>query len=842
MKIQLCRLLLLFCLDLFFVSATWAATPEDQAPQFVKQLDIINFSHTDYGFTDHPAVCRDLQRRYLDLALDAAMSTSRLPDEARFRWTAETAVAVDDWWQAASSARRREFVKALRAGQLEVTALPLNNTPFLSQDQWQTMMRWRPADLDRKAKPETAVQNDVNGFPRAGAKALLDRGVRYLFSGINADSGGPPLPRLTAFWWKQPDGRRLFVWMSLSYGDGFFLFEREEWRRGPLPLAADGRFRPPRAGDILRTDEASLRRAQERCLERLREFEHNGYRYSVLPISMTSMWRYDNDPPFPPLSDFVAAWNKRGLLPRLRLTTATQAMRDLEQAAGAVAPEYQGEWTDWWANGTACAPREVAASRFAKRFLAAAQSPVWGPLDAASRSRIEDMTRDLCLFDEHTWGSGMSVGQPYSLDAQGQWNEKARLAWRPMALSEWLLGQRARTRLVREPEGLWLANAAPGSFSGWANLIASCLREDYRSVVDPATGERLPLYFSPGPLWGRPKTPADLSREDVSATFPDQSPNRFARFWVGKLEPGVAKRFALSKEPAGEAPHASTVPVVKTDAQGWPTAATWAGMRQPLFTEGLGDVVSVKVNGFAPRWVLQDIWNISDKDKRKKMQAEKLEFITTQSAGNATIEETPQILAYSQSLAHPRFKWATRRLELWKGQPRARLTVRFNRLSSFDPELLCVVNPMPCDGTLPRLSSGGLGFTPFTDQLIGTCRDYFAIDGWAHYATPAGHWLWVTRDAPLVTLDGPHPKSRLTEPPARSGRMLAIVYDNFWYTNFQGDSPGVMEFQFDLAWCEQLAGDTAARALADTLVSELVPVLNPSLPESPLFLQRLYHP
>ena len=720
--------------------------------------------------------------------------------------------------------------------------MPLNNTPFLSGDQWQVMMRWHPAELEREAKPLTAVQNDVNGFPRAGAKALLDRGVRYLFSGINSDSGGPPLPRLTAFWWKQPDGRRLFVWMSLSYGDGFFFFEREEWRRGPLPLAADGRFRPPRAGDILKTDEASLRRAHERCLERLRQFEHDGYRYPVLPISMTSMWRYDNDPPFPPLSDFVAAWNKLGLQPKLRLTTATQAMRDLEKAAGDVAPEYEGEWTDWWANGTACAPREVAASRFAKRFLAAAQSPVWGPLDAASRSRIEELNRDLCLFDEHTWGSGMSVGQPYSLDAQGQWNEKARLAWRPMALAEWLLGQRARTRLVREPEGLWLANTAPGSFSGWANLIASCLREDYRSVVDPATGERLPLYFSPGPLWGRPQTPADLSREDVSATFPDQSPNRFARFWVEKLEAGVAKRFALSKEPAGEAPRARTVPVVKTDAQGWPTAATWAGMSHPLFTEGLGDVVSVKVNSFAPRWALQDIWNTSDQVKRQKMQAEKLEFITAQSAGQATIEETPQTLCYSQSLAHPRFKWATRRLELWKGQPRARLTVRFNRLSSFDPELLCVVNPVPCDGTLPRVSSGGLGFTPFTDQLSGTCRDYFAIDGWAHYSTPAGHWLWVTRDAPLVTLDGPHPKSHLTAPPARTGRMMAIVYDNFWYTNFQGDSPGVMEFQFDLAWCEQLAGDPAAQALADTLVSEPVPVLNPSLPENPLFLERLYHP
>ena len=703
-------------------------------------------------------------------------------------------------------------------------------------------MRWRPAELEREAKPLTAVQNDVNGFPRAGAKALLDQGVRYLFAGINGDSGGPPLPRLTAFWWKQPDGRRLFVWMSLTYGDGFFFFEREEWRRGPLPLAADARFRPPRAGDILKTDEASLRRAHERCLERLRQFEDGGYHYPVLPISMTSMWRYDNDPPFPPISDFVAAWNKLGLQPKLRLTTATQAMSDLERAAGGTAPEYQGEWTDWWANGTGCAPREVAASRFAKRYLAAAQSPVWGPLDASSRSRIEELTRALCLFDEHTWGSGMSVGQPYSLDAQGQWNEKARLAWRPMALSEWLLGQRARTRLVREPEGLWLANTAPATFSGWASLIASCLRDDYRSVVNPDTGERLPLYFQPGPLWGRPEKPADLSREDVSATFPDQSPNRYARFWVEKLDPAVAKRFELSKEPAGNPTQGRPAPAVKTDGQGWPTAATWSGMTQSLFAEGLGEVVAVKVNAFAPRWALQDIWHTGDAEKRRKLQAEKLEFIATQPAGQAAVEETPYTICYTQPLSHPRFKWATRRLELWKGQPRARLTVRFNRLSSFDPELLCVVNPLPCDGTLPRLSSGGFGFTPFTDQLSGTCRDYFAIDGWAHYATSAGHWLWVTRDAPLVTLDGPHPKSHLTAPPAHTGRMLAIVYDNFWYTNFQGDSPGVMEFQFDLAWRQQLGNDSEAEALADTLVSELVPVLNPALPESPVFLERLYHP
>ena len=72
--------------------------------------------------------------------------------------------------------------------------------------------------------------------------------------------------------------------------------------------------------------------------------------------------------------------------------------------------------------------------------------------------------------------------------------------------------------------------------------------------------------------------------------------------------------------------------------------------------------------------------------------------------------------------------------------------------------------------------------------------------------------------------------------------MLAILYDNFWFTNFQGDSPGVMEFQFDLVWRNQLAGDREAESIATALVTEPVMVINPSLPEHPVFMQRLFKP
>jgi hypothetical protein len=312
---------------------------------------------------------------------------------------------------------------------------------------------------------------------------------------------------------------------------------------------------------------------------------------------------------------------------------------------------------------------------------------------------------------------------------------------------------------------------------------------------------------------------------------------------VEKLDAAAVKRFQLGKEAIEDTPPASTLaPAIQTDDRGWPMSATWPGMQKPLFTEGLGDFVAVKVNAFAPRWALQDIWGAGDPARRRKLQQEKLEFVIAKPASEVTVEENPHTLRFAQTLEHPRLKWASRRLEIWKREPRARLTIRFNRLSSFDPELLCVVNPLPCDGVLPRFSSGGMAFTPFSDQLQGTCRDYFGIDGWAHYRMAEGHWLWVTRDAPLVTLDGPHPKSHLTEPPPRTGRVLAILYDNFWYTNFQGDSPGVMEFQFDLVWRKTLAGDAEAAVVAESLVTDPVMVINPSTPEHPLVLKHLFRP
>ena len=96
-------------------------------------------------------------------------------------------------------------------------------------------------------------------------------------------------------------------------------------------------------------------------------------------------------------------------------------------------------------------------------------------------------------------------------------------------------------------------------------------------------------------------------------------------------------------------------------------------------------------------------------------------------------------------------------------------------------------------------------FVPFVDQLPDACRDYSAIDGSASYETSEGHWLWVSRDAPLIAFGASPTPAFRSSLPEDVNRFQVMLFNNFWYTNFVGDSHGVMEFQFDLAWSPRSA-------------------------------------
>ena len=194
-----------------------ALAQEHKLPDKIKRVDIVHMSHTDVGFTDHPAVCREQQTRYIDIAIDGVMATENAPKEAQFSWTAEAALTVDDWWQKNSPDRRQDLICAIKTGRLEITALAMNQTPTLSADEWRATLHWLPDEVWNAASPKTAIQNDVNGFPRAGAMALLDRMFANLFMGSTRQRQAPfqcPWPSV-----EEPDGPPPFRLARDSYPD-----------------------------------------------------------------------------------------------------------------------------------------------------------------------------------------------------------------------------------------------------------------------------------------------------------------------------------------------------------------------------------------------------------------------------------------------------------------------------------------------------------------------------------------------------------------------------------------------------------------------------------------------
>src|SRR6266545_3583149 len=79
----------------------------------IRHVDIVHHTHTDVGYTALPAVVRDLQKRYLD----TAMNTCRVDPD--FRWTVESLVGLDDWWRVNSAVRRLQLTGLVQSGQMD---------------------------------------------------------------------------------------------------------------------------------------------------------------------------------------------------------------------------------------------------------------------------------------------------------------------------------------------------------------------------------------------------------------------------------------------------------------------------------------------------------------------------------------------------------------------------------------------------------------------------------------------------------------------------------------------------------------------------------------------------
>ena len=800
----------------------------------IKYIDIVHHTHTDFGYTDHPLKSRALLKSYVGQAVDYVLDSQNSAHP--FAWTCETILPVWDWWQCADAAQKERLTAALQTGNLDIMGLPFNITAFLGEQEWDHMMKWIPDPLWEEWNIRTAMQNDVNGLHTGGMCRLMDKGIDSLWIGPNTYNALPPMPTPHAFNWRMPDGRKLFVWLNASYGDGFFLFHKN-WRQGPVPNSNNLMYRCPGEEDIFRSDKASLEEAHRLCRQNIALIQgdasvneqlardgftqnkiYGNYPYETLCVSVTNQWRYDNDPPIPHLRRFVERWNKEQLQPALRLVTATRAMQHIREEVGVQLPEYSGEWPDWWANGNAATPFEMSVSRAAKRTLVSADSPVLSGRAAGDGELHEEALYNLCMFDEHTYGSWAAVSQPYSYETRAAKAEKDVFAYRALDAAQGLLTSRARESVRHDGQGIYVINTAAVDYCGFIELPANCIRGRYDYVENSETGEIIPLeYISGAGNFTRPRSQEDLNDEDASQTFTSSLKEQGARFWVN-LPANAAHRFLpksgqvrFSSEPAAYAPQ------IETDGQGWPTAVRYENGESVLLDGEAGDFFSITCEEFAPRWVFKDIFQEEKKEKRAQMAEQWLKQVNAAQFTQTARVETDYETTFTQTFTHPSLSWAKRIFTISKQQKRAKLTIRFNRKSNLQPEIYYVALQLTDRPLPPKISNVGRFFTPGDDQIPGSCMDYYAIDGTVVYEAEGEKWIVGSRDAALVSFGRPNVSQRIDEPDDAGNRMLFMLFNNTWDTNFAADAIGVMEFSFDLL-CGQNDESAAVQAALQPVV------------------------
>ncbi|MCX7008882.1 MAG: hypothetical protein NTY53_16830, partial [Kiritimatiellaeota bacterium] len=401
---------------------------------FCKEVLILHHSHVDVGYTHPQSMYWELQKDYLNAALDMLDCTEPWPDDySKPRWTAEATAPVMRWLETATPAEVARFKKHLRSGRLGISAFEYNTTPLCSAEGLARQLY--PVRMLREkfgADIRAANQHDVTGLPWTAVDLLRDSGIELLIMGINLHLSGTPMPRPGVYRWRGPSGRELLV----MNGEHYSMFD--QW---------------------CNPNSRNLDTMQAGLFKYLRHVKTLNYPYDFVYLSAThAPHMYDNSPPNQDLPGLVRQWNEAHRQPRLRLVTPNELLARLKQIPPDKIPIVTGDWTDYWNFGSGssavetCLTRKLTANAAALDLLRTATRP-----DPRLATEAAQLWYDINLYNEHTWGAAASLDAD-NPNTVTQWQLKAHPAYDGKPLSDFLL-RKALHQLAGNP---WQAWSTPG--------------------------------------------------------------------------------------------------------------------------------------------------------------------------------------------------------------------------------------------------------------------------------------------------------------------------------------------------------------------------------------------
>ena len=404
-------------------------------PQRHWTIHLVHHTHLDIGYTDPQGRVLAEHLAFLDSCLDLMNRTDSWPDDAKFRWSVEALWSFDEWTKVRSKEKIDEFIRRVKEGRIELTAMPYNlHSETCSTDELHELLRLaRDVSKQYGIEIPAAMQTDVPGAVVGLTDVLAANKVKYLSVAHNWAGrsvphlvGGQDQPRL--FRWVGPSGKGVLVWVTdtphgLAYMEGPMIGFNDgyEWVDDLLPayLQSHAEHPYPYPGGVFgwAVDKAEIHRKP--------------YPWDILHLRIQGQFA-DNAPPRYIMAETVKRWNESWAYPKLRLSTNKDFFEDAEQRLGSQIQTIEGDWTDWWVEGVGSGARPNAMVRNAQINAADAQTvgalaSFYGSVEGPEITKGSEIVYgNASLFDEHTWGAAnpWTIGDEGMDSGDQQWHWK----------------------------------------------------------------------------------------------------------------------------------------------------------------------------------------------------------------------------------------------------------------------------------------------------------------------------------------------------------------------------------------------------------------------------------
>lgn len=826
-------------------------------PQRKWTVFAVHHSHLDIGYTDPRGTVLRHHLEYLDSALTLARLTDDWPDDARFRWTVESAMPALRWLAARGPQAAGEFVDRIRAGRIEVTAFPFQlHTEACSAEELHRQLRFTSRLRERYGiEIVSAMHTDVPGAVIGLVDALAGAGIRYLAAAHNW--AGRSVPYLTGgsklgrpFRWRAPSGSEVLVWftatphgMAYMEGNTVGLADSYQLTLDLLPRYLDALARKPYPYGEETFGWSGLPAEAAAAIQ--------PYPFDLLHLRVQGADADNAGPSIVPAA-ITREWNATWAYPRLRMAANTEFFAAVQAAYGDRIPVHEGDWTDWWADGLGSGARPLGYVRRAQNMLRTAEtldalaSSPWldtagtaagtaagneaqPAADDAAADAVDAVYDQVALFNEHTWGAS----NPWEDAEEGgdsgglQWTLKSAIAYQAHDDAADLLHAAARrfgAALSRAPEtaaSYLIVNPGTADRTDVVDIFVP--REIVPlgtrvTLIDSRSGERVTFHESVVDPEDWPTRPIGRRLRAVAASVPGLGYARFDVLADGDRAPepvdlghgGIVEneRYRVSFD-AEEGFIASVFD--KTAGRELVNGDAVAGFGQYIYDR----------YGTAPR-----VNHLSG-----HVEAKGTALLGSRSTGRRAVIRKAERTAAGERLtvemAAAGAEWLRLTIELPRAVPRVGLTYQVAKKAADGKEAAFLAFPF----AVPRPPSaweltGGIGGAAMP-RVPGAADHMQAIRHWAVFDDPELVIAWATLEAPLVQLATIHMPYAPFQPTLdhEPGTLYSWVLNNIWDTNFPDQQHGEMTFRYAVASDAQTPaprlGALTAAALTDPLIAVL---------------------